>query len=377
MSNNNNKSFTTRIDYIHELEEHTNLSLAAKEEYAKIILTTDGRINRTIIDSCDAATASFLKSYANHHQLPIQSSHPTFGYYNQDENFCLFLKDVSSYPLLTAEEESILIVAAQNGDRLAEEKLVNSNLRLLINIAKDYRDKGFDFEDLIQEGYYGLVKAIQNFDFSRANRLSTYTSYWIPHTIRRAIANKAETIRTPANLYTLLTTYRAQYNEFYKKNNRHATAQEMASILNLTPSEANELYRLNIATSYVCLNAYAGENQVHELTEYLPDETSQIDVDTLDLQDRVDHLFETSHLEIRELDVLKRLYGFNAYGDCETLDGIGKTYGLTRERIRQISLLAIKKIISNPEFEAFYVYANNPLLAAEHVTNILSKKKKK
>ena len=255
-----------------------------------------------------------------------------------------YLKEVAKYPLLSDEEEKELCQRAEKGDKMAKEKLVNSNLRLVVSIAKKYDKPGknMDLMDLCQEGTMGLMHAIEKFDWSKGFKISTYATWWIRQAICRAIADKENAIRVPVHMQEQVNRYLRKVKEFVLENGEEPSEEEMAEKLNLRSEEVKELEMYS--RSVRSLDEVVNEEEGGVLLDFVMDERSKRPEEEAVysvLKDDVSEILET--LDKRELKVISRRFGLN---DCKlmTLDEIGKEEKITRERVRQIEAKALRKI---------------------------------
>lgn len=250
--------------------------------------------------------------------------------------------EVGSVPLLTVEEEVQLAKRIKRGDEAAREKMIRANLRLVIKIARDYENLGLPMADLISEGIIGLMKAVDKFDPAKGGKLSTYGSWWIKQQIRRALANQGRTIRLPVHvegkLYQLGRTEAKLRHEF----GREATDEELAAELE---TDARRIGRLrDAAIRPTSLDAPVGDDGGSTIAELVADERTSTPFDHL--RDKVDHgllMQLLSKLPEREERILRFRFGLDGHEE-QTLEEVGKKFGLTRERIRQLQNEAFKKL---------------------------------
>ena len=272
----------------------------------------------------------------------------------------MYLNEIGAIKLLSKEEEYELGKRILEGDKTAQKELVEHNLRLVVEISKKYVDNGLDFLDLIQEGNFGLMRASEKFDVTKGFKFSTYATWWIRQYIQRAIAEKARNIRVPVHSQELITRYKKVYSELSVKNNKEPSLEEIAKALNVSvDSVLNVLYVLNDTVSINTIIS-SDDDEKTELLEFIPDNNSCFEEinDTITNNDMVD-LLKSCRLKEREIEILSLRYGLNGH-EPMTLEEIGKSYNLTRERIRQIEASAMKKIRLSSKCDSFACYLDDP-----------------
>jgi RNA polymerase primary sigma factor len=254
----------------------------------------------------------------------------------------LFLKDIGRVPLLTAAQEVELAKRIERGDMCAKRTMVESNLRLVVSIAKNYRNQGLPFLDLIQEGTIGLVRAAEKFDHRKGFKFSTYATWWIRQAVARALADKARTIRMPVHVVEKLNKIGRTERKLLAELGREPTCAEVAAALELTPEEVESVRRS--AQTPVSLEKPVGEEDDSELGHFIADETSKAPDEAADETIREETLNRIlSMLSYRERRILELRYGL-AGEQPRTLDEVGKTFNVTRERVRQIENQCLKKL---------------------------------
>jgi len=254
----------------------------------------------------------------------------------------MYLKEIGQIPLLTAEEEIRLAKNIEKGDEKARRKLIQSNLRLVVSIAKRYIGRGLSFLDLIQEGNQGLMRAVEKYDWRRGYKFSTYATWWIRQAITRAIADQARTIRIPVHMVeTINRIYRAS-RKLMQEIDRDPTAEEIADELGMTTARVREI--LKIAQSTTSLEKPVGDDGDSLLGDFIqdtshpsPDESASEEL----LKENIKEVLDT--LTEREAKVLKMRFGLDGYKPM-TLEEVGKAFGVTRERVRQIECKALRKL---------------------------------
>jgi RNA polymerase primary sigma factor len=254
----------------------------------------------------------------------------------------LFLKDIGKVPLLTAAQEVELAKRIERGDHSAKQKMVESNLRLVVSIAKNYRNQGLPFLDLIQEGTIGLVRAAEKFDYRKGFKFSTYATWWIRQAVARALADKARTIRMPVHVVEKLNKIGRIERKLLGELGREPTVEEIAVELELDPVEVEHIKRS--AQAPVSLEKPVGDDEESEFGHFLADETAPAPDDAAETalrKETLGRILQT--LSLRERRVLEMRYGLDGQHP-RTLDEVGRTFNVTRERVRQIENQCLKKL---------------------------------
>ncbi|MBY0122319.1 RNA polymerase sigma factor RpoD [Bacillus sp. S/N-304-OC-R1] len=254
----------------------------------------------------------------------------------------MYLKEIGRVDLLSAEEEISLAERIEEGDEEAKRRLAEANLRLVVSIAKRYVGRGMLFLDLIQEGNMGLIKAVEKFDYRKGFKFSTYATWWIRQAITRAIADQARTIRIPVHMVETINKLIRVQRQLLQDLGREPTPEEIAEDMDLTPDKVREI--LKIAQEPVSLETPIGEEDDSHLGDFIEDQdaTSPSEHAAYELlKEQLEDVLDT--LTDREENVLRLRFGLDD-GRTRTLEEVGKVFGVTRERIRQIEAKALRKL---------------------------------
>src|SRR5690348_18103809 len=313
----------------HELDE---------DEVARVYEQLEER-NIELSDDCGHESAD--STYVNGH-LAVATT----------DALQLFLNEAGRWPLLTKEEEVELAKRIERGDAEAKERMINSNLRLVVSIAKKYQGHGLSLLDLIQEGIIGLIRAVEKFDWRRGFKFSTYATWWIRQAVQRGVANKSRTIRIPVHIADREQRIARAERTLAPKLGRHPTEEEVAKQAKLPLKQVREVRQA--ARAITSLDRPVGEGDA-ALGDLFAAEGSEPEEElTVSLEQDVLRR-AVSQLPDREREVVKRRYGLNGDRDPASLDAIGKELGLTRERVRQIEASALEQLAVNREIEALKV----------------------
>ena len=259
-----------------------------------------------------------------------------------DDPVRMYLREIGKIPLLTYEEESELAQKVLEGDEEAKKKLAESNLRLVVSIAKKYVGRGMLFLDLIQEGNMGLIKAVEKFDYTKGYKFSTYATWWIRQAITRAIADQARTIRSPVHMVETINKLIRTSRLLLQRLGREPVPEEIAEELEMPVERVMEIQK--IAQDPVSLETPIGEEDDSHLGDFIQDDDSPAPQDAAAYTMLKEQLEEVMHtLTPREAKVLKLRFGLED-GKARTLEEVGKEFDVTRERIRQIEAKALRKL---------------------------------
>ena len=259
-----------------------------------------------------------------------------------DDPVRMYLREIGKIPLLTYDEELDLAKKILTGDEEAKQKLAESNLRLVVSIAKKYVGRGMLFLDLIQEGNMGLIKAVEKFDYTKGYKFSTYATWWIRQAITRAIADQARTIRIPVHMVETINKLIRTSRNLLQKNGREPTPEEIAEEMEIPVEKVMEIQK--IAQDPVSLETPIGEEDDSHLGDFIQDDDSPAPQDSAAytmLKEQLNDVMGT--LTSREAKVLRLRFGLED-GKARTLEEVGKEFNVTRERIRQIEAKALRKL---------------------------------
>ncbi|WP_313994736.1 RNA polymerase sigma factor RpoD [uncultured Selenomonas sp.] len=259
-----------------------------------------------------------------------------------DDPVRMYLKEIGHVPLLTAEEEVALARRMEAGDESARHRLEEANLRLVVSIAKRYVGRGMLFLDLIQEGNLGLLKAVEKFDYSKGYKFSTYATWWIRQAITRAIADQARTIRIPVHMVETINKLVRISRQLLQELGRDPRPEEIAKEMGISVARVHEI--MKIAQEPVSLETPIGEEEDSHLGDFIEDEAAPAPAEAASfmlLREQLEEVLET--LTDREKNVLRLRFGLED-GRSRTLEEVGQSFGVTRERIRQIEAKALRKL---------------------------------
>ncbi|MBP3781066.1 MAG: RNA polymerase sigma factor RpoD [Selenomonas sp.] len=259
-----------------------------------------------------------------------------------DDPVRMYLKEIGRVPLLTADEEVALAKRMQEGDEIAQKRLAEANLRLVVSIAKRYVGRGMLFLDLIQEGNLGLIKAVEKFDYTKGYKFSTYATWWIRQAITRAIADQARTIRIPVHMVETINKLIRVSRQLLQQLGREPSPEEIAKEMDISVERVREI--MKIAQEPVSLETPIGEEEDSHLGDFIEDQDAPAPADAASfmlLKEQLEEVLDT--LTPREEKVLRLRFGLDD-GRARTLEEVGQNFGVTRERIRQIEAKALRKL---------------------------------
>ena len=259
-----------------------------------------------------------------------------------DDAVRMYLKEIGKVPLLTGAEERELAIRMEQGDEEAKKKLCESNLRLVVSIAKRYLNRGLSFLDLIQEGNLGLIKAVDKFDYTKGYKFSTYATWWIRQAITRSIADQARTIRIPVHMVETINKLIRISRQLLQELGREPTSEEIAKEMGITVEKVREIKK--ISQDPVSLETPIGEEEDSHLGDFIPDDDVPAPVEAAAYSMLKEQLMEVlDTLSDREKKVLMLRFGLED-GRPRTVEEVGKEFNVTRERIRQIEAKALRKL---------------------------------
>ena len=262
--------------------------------------------------------------------------------YDGDTAIKLYLREIGQVQLLTPQEEIQLAARIKKGDKKAREQMIKANLRLVVKIARDYEGIGLPLLDLISEGNIGLMKAVERFDPKKGGKLSTYGSWWIKQSIKRALANQSKTIRLPVHLVDKISKMRRLGMRLQEELGREPTDEELADELDVTPLRVRQMRLAAIRPA--SLDAPIGDDDSNFFSDVVEDENAATPYEDLEDKTVTGMLQEmVKHLDAREATILRYRFGLDG-GSEKTLEEVGAKFGVTRERVRQIQNLALRKL---------------------------------
>lgn len=292
---------------------------------------TDTLENETDIDFND-------KKYLKSSKIKFEQT----AKYSTVDPVKMYLKAIGKVRLLTAAEENMFAKKIEKGDLAAKRKLIQSNLRLVVSVAKKYVSRGMLFLDLIQEGNLGLIRAVDKYDYTKGFKFSTYATWWIRQAITRAIADQSRTIRIPVHMVENINKYRRIQKQLFQKLGREPDSKEIAELLSITQERAGEI--IKIAQETISLDTPIGEDEETHLGDLIEDikvETPSDAACFTMLQKQLNTVLGT--LKDRERKIIQLRYGLHD-GCPRTLEEVGREFSLTRERIRQIEFAVLRKL---------------------------------
>src|SRR5215813_7539220 len=262
--------------------------------------------------------------------------------YDGDTAIKLYLREIGQVKLLTPQEEIDLAAKIKKGDKKAREQMIKANLRLVVKIARDYEGIGLPLLDLISEGNIGLMKAVERFDPSKGGKLSTYGSWWIKQSIKRALANQSKTIRLPVHLVDKISKMRRTAMRLQEELGREPTDEELGGELGISTLRVSQMRAAAIRPA--SLDAPIGDEDSNNFAEVVQDEAADTPYEQLEEKTVTRMLQEmVKTLDPREATILRARFGLDG-GPQKTLEEVGQKFGVTRERVRQIQNIALKKL---------------------------------
>jgi len=262
--------------------------------------------------------------------------------YDGETAIKLYLREIGQVKLLSQEEEVVLAARIKKGDKRARELMIKANLRLVVKIAHDYENFGLPLLDLISEGNIGLMKAVERFDPAKGGKLSTYGSWWIKQSIKRALANQSKTIRLPVHLVDKISRMRRTALKLQEIFGREPTDEELADEMGLSVSRVAQMRTAAIRPA--SLDAPIGEDDSNSFAEVVQDEAASTPYENLEEKTVTGMLQEmVKTLDERESTILRYRFGLDG-GSEKTLEEVGAKFGVTRERVRQIQNIALIKL---------------------------------
>lgn len=269
----------------------------------------------------------------------------------------MYLKEIGTVPLLTADEELELAKRKTEGDIVAKEKLIEANLRLVVSIAKRYTGRGMSFLDLVQEGNLGLIKGVEKFDYTKGYKLSTYATWWIRQSVTRALADHARTIRVPVHMVETINRMSKMQRKLTLELGYEPSTKELATALDMTEEKVLEI--MQIAREPASLETPIGEEDDSNLGDFVADNntvTPEANIESVMLREHIDVLLQD--LKDREREVIILRFGLRD-GHPRTLEEVGKIFNVTRERIRQIEAKALRKLRNPVRSKKIKDFLNN------------------
>jgi len=261
----------------------------------------------------------------------------------ESETIKIYLRDISGTPLLTAQEEIELAARIKKGDQKARAWMIKANLRLVVKIAHDYANLGLPLLDLISEGNIGLMKAVERFDPGKGGKLSTYSAWWIKQSVKRAMANQSKTIRLPVHLIDKIYKLNRASLQMSEELGREPTDEELAEEIGISSAKLSQLKTVSIRPA--SLDAPISDDDSTAFGEIVGDEDAQTPFELFRDKNMRDELSELlAVLDDRERKIIFKRFGLDDDGKPQTLEEVGKKFGVTRERIRQLQNIALAKL---------------------------------
>ena len=362
-----NVNYIPDIDFYIKLIEDNSKIKKMVEKFVDLNMTKikKGKLHEIV----DNKVAVFIESFCVDKKIEIEEYVEEDNDYVPSDSLKLYLKDLDSVgKVLTVEEEQQLWEKILEGDKDAYNKLIEKNLKLVISIAKGYTKMGISFEDLIQSGNLGLIKAVGKYDYKKGYKFSTYASWWIRQEISKSVRNDGRTIRLPVYVYEKYRLLKNTQNKLETKFGRVPTIDELSKEMGLSSEKVTEL--INQAQNNTSLDQLIELDNGHgdELIDFIEDERHKQHAETIGDISNIDLLYikkilneaiNSPSIDERERKIIKLRYGISD-GECHTLQSIGDIYGLTREGVRRIEVKALDKLRDQKEIQHLSVYMENP-----------------
>lgn len=374
--------FSPTLDFCVELLNNTKINKLMKT----IFDNNKKDIIKDNIESItnDELTATLIECYCMVNNISLEEDEEkeekeekipnnTAGGYTEGDIYKLYINEVAKYPLLKYEQEKEIAERIKQNDEEAKKLLIESNLRLVVSIAKRYVGHGIQFIDLIQEGNIGLMTAVEKYDSSKGFRFSTYATWWIKQAITRALADKSRNIRLPVHVYEKMTRINKARTDLSRELGREPTIKEIALKTRLSEQSVSDTIKLQLDS--VSINTEIGDDEKSELGDFIPSDEDSPEEQTIinTLPDNIKNLLLECHLKEKEIKILTLRYGLDGTGP-KTLEEIGEMYNITRERIRQIEAKALNKIRKSKNIKEFADYMDDPDKAIKLVSNYSGKR---
>ena len=326
-----------QMDQIYSYLENRNIDVVPVLDEA--MLNADPALDDIGLD-LDLDDDSFMKD-AEEEEIDLDAVDLLEGIGTEDP-VRMYLKEIGTVPLLTADEELELAQRKADGDESAKERLIEANLRLVVSIAKRYTGRGMSFLDLVQEGNLGLIKGVEKFDYTKGYKLSTYATWWIRQSVTRALADQARTIRVPVHMVETINKMSKMQRKLTLELGYEPSVTELADALEMSEDKVMEI--MQIAREPASLETPIGEEDDSNLGDFVADSnvvTPEGNVENVMLREHIDSLLKD--LKERERQVIELRFGLKD-GHPRTLEEVGKEFNVTRERIRQIEAKALRKL---------------------------------
>ena len=327
-----------QMDQIYSYMENRNIDVVPVLDEA--MLNGDPALMEDIDLDLDLDDDSFMKD-VEEEEIDLDAVDLLEGIGTEDP-VRMYLKEIGTVPLLTADEELLLAQRKADGDEAAKERLIEANLRLVVSIAKRYTGRGMSFLDLVQEGNLGLIKGVEKFDYTKGYKLSTYATWWIRQSVTRALADQARTIRVPVHMVETINKMSKMQRKLTLELGYEPSVTELAEALDMSEDKVMEI--MLIAREPASLETPIGEEDDSNLGDFVADNnvvTPEGNVESVMLREHIDALL--GDLKERERQVIVLRFGLED-GHPRTLEEVGREFNVTRERIRQIEAKALRKL---------------------------------